>query len=84
MRWYAAPHYTFRDDAAVGPMDRAALLVDEYGQQIAEFERLRDAEAAAIAYNTSFAEEEPTWKRPISSDDQWPPSGVPVTSFPKR
>ena len=50
MKWFTVPQYT-NPDSSVPAHLRPATVVDEYGQQIAEFEALRDAEAAVAAIN---------------------------------
>ena len=50
MKWFTVPNYTHPDNSTPVSL-RPATVVDEYGQQIAEFEALRDAEAAVAAIN---------------------------------
>mgnify|MGYP006451066261 CR=1 FL=1 len=49
-KWYAVPNHT--DPSNTTPVSlRPATVVDQYGQQIAEFESLCDAEAAVAHFN---------------------------------
>ena len=53
MKWFTVPNYTHPDNTTPVSL-RPATVVDEYGQQIAEFEALRDAESAVIAFNERY------------------------------
>lgn len=59
MRWYAVPRYA----ASAPPSDtrpfqqRPADVVDEAGEQVAEFERLCDAERAVRLHNEALEAE---------------------------
>ena len=53
MKWYAVPNYTHPDNTTPVSL-RPATVVDQYGQQIAEFEALHDAESAVIAFNQRY------------------------------
>ena len=53
MKWFAVPNHTNPSDSLRASL-RPAIVVDQYGQQIAEFEALRDAESAVIAFNERY------------------------------
>ena len=52
MRWYASPIPTEPDSNDLAPADRPAMLVDAYGQYVADFQRLADAEEVADLHNS--------------------------------
>ena len=50
MKWYVVP--TERAPSSTTPAEiRPAVVMDQDGQQVAEFEMMRDAEAAVAAFN---------------------------------
>jgi len=51
MKWYVVPNYTHPDNTVPVSL-RPATVVDQYGQQVAEFEALADAEAAVAHFNS--------------------------------
>ena len=57
MKWYAVPNPSQPQTNRLAAWDRPAQIVDEYGVFVAEFMRLRDAEAAAAFYNAPVKSE---------------------------
>jgi len=57
MKWYAVPNATRPDTNSLSAQDRPAMMVDEYGRFIAEFQRLADAELAAKSHNNPIKRE---------------------------
>jgi len=57
MKWYAVPTPSKPETNFLSASDRPAQIVDEYGFFVAEFQRLRDAEAAAAFYNAPTSKE---------------------------
>lgn len=55
MRWYAVPNQSSRSDTK-STRTRPAIVVDEYGEQVAEFEQLHHAEAVVDRHNRDTKE----------------------------